>query len=119
MKRPKLSELTLKQKIAQLLMVNQITLINADDGSIRTDEEIKELMTKYQYGSLWNTGDMKTRNANMAEDIGFGALTTAQYKEWTEKITSDVDIPLLIAVDCENGAGGISPTVHTPPLQLL
>ena len=114
MKRPKLSELTLKQKIAQLLMVNQITLINADDGSIRTDEEIKELMTKYQYGSLWNTGDMKTRNANMAEDIGFGALTTAQYKEWTEKITSDVDIPLLIAVDCENGTGGIFPDgTHT------
>lgn len=107
MKRPSLSELTLKQKISQLLMVNQITLIYKDDNTLRTDEEIKELMAKYQYGSLWNTGDIKSKNANMAEEVNYGASTTAQYKAWLKDITSPVDIPLLVGVDCENGAGRI------------
>ena len=107
MKKPELSELTLKQKISQLLMVNQITLIYKDDGTLRNDDEIKELMSKYQYGSLWNTGDIKSKNANLAEEVNYGSSTTAQYKAWLNDITGPVDIPLLVGVDCENGTGRI------------
>ena len=110
MKRPELSELSLKEKISQLLMINQYTLLQRteiDERQQRTPEEQKEIMSKYQYGSLWATGNMKLNVPNMADiNIGY-KTTTAEYKEWIDRISEPVRLPMLIGTDCENGGGVI------------
>lgn len=108
MKRPTLDELTLTEKIGQLLMPNQYTVLQKCEVSEempRPQEEIDAFMSKYQYGSLWGTGNMMLKNANMAEiNIGF-KTPAAEYKEWLGKLQKNVRIPMLIGVDCENGTG--------------
>ncbi len=110
MKRPELSELSLKEKISQLLMINQYTLLQRteiDERQQRTPLEQKEIMEKYQYGSLWATGNMKLNVPNMADiNIGY-KVTTAEYKEWIDKTSAPVRLPMLIGTDCENGGGVI------------
>ena len=89
MKRPTLNELTLTEKIGQILMPNQYTVLQkceVSETTPRTQEEIDAFMSKYQYGSLWGTGNMMLKNANMAEiNIGF-KTPAAEYKEWLEKL---------------------------------
>ena len=110
MKRPTLSELTLTEKIGQLLMPNQYTVLQkceVDETMARSKEEIADFMSKYQYGSLWGTGNMMLKNANLAEvNIGF-KTPAAEYKEWLGELQKNVRIPMLIGVDCENGTGRI------------
>ena len=108
MKRPALNELTLTEKIGQLLMPNQYTVLQKceiSETTARSKEEIADFMSKYQYGSLWGTGNMMLKNANMAEiNIGF-KTPASEYKEWLRELQSNVRIPMLIGVDCENGTG--------------
>ena len=108
MKRPTLDELTLTEKIGQILMPNQYTVLQkceVSETTPRTQEEIDAFMSKYQYGSLWGTGNMMLKNANMAEiNIGF-KTPAAEYREWLGKLQKNVRIPMLIGVDCENGTG--------------
>ena len=109
MKRPSLDELTLTEKISQLLMVGQHTLITKkEDGreSVRSMEEIKAIMEKYQYGSLWSTGNALLKNVNMAE-CSESKIDTAGNRKWIKSVQEAVRLPMLVGVDCENGAGRI------------
>lgn len=110
MKRPKTEELSLSEKIGQLLMLNQYSVLQkceVREEMPRTQEEINDFMKKYQYGSLWATGNMMLKNANMAEvNLGFKPSST-EYKEWLEKLQENVRIPMLRGVDCEAGTAGM------------
>lgn len=107
MKRPQISELTLEEKIGQLLMVAQYPLfVKVVDGVEipRTEEEIKEIMQKCQFGSIWGQGKLKMKNVNLAEEDADGKANAAEYKEFIKDIEKNVRIPMLVGMDCENGA---------------
>ena len=110
MQRPELNELSLKEKISQLLMINQYPLLQkteVDERQQRSPEEQQEIMRKYQYGSLWATGNMQLNVANMAEiNIGY-KTTTGEYKAWIDRISEPVRLPMLVGTDCEGGGGVI------------
>ena len=99
MKRPNIKDLTLREKIGQILMVQQDALLRkteADARIPRDREEVIELMKKYQYGSIWGSGNIDMRNANMAEEtIGEKPKITA-YGRWFREIDSAVKIPMLL-----------------------
>ncbi len=97
MKVPKLSELTLEEKISQLLMMAQWRLPSDID-------EIKEIFKRNQFGSLWYFGCMKTDVVNMGENNWKTGLI-AESKRDINIMKSQVRIPMIVASDCESGAG--------------
>lgn len=107
MKRPELNELTLEEKIGQLLMVAQYPLlVKVVDGveTPRTQEEINEIMKKCQFGSVWGQGKLRMKNVNLAEENVGGKATAAEYKKFLKDLEENVRIPFLVGMDCENGA---------------
>ncbi len=106
MKRPALNEMTLEEKIGQLLMPSQNMLFTKTVNGVtvqRTKDEIKEILEKYQYGNLWGQGTLRIKGANMAEARDDNSITARELKKFYADISSGVRIPLLIGVDCENG----------------
>ena len=112
MKRPNIKDLTLREKIGQILMVQQDALLRKTEADARTPREhaeVIELMKKYQYGSIWGSGNIDMRNANMAEEtIGEKPKITA-YGRWFREIDSAMKIPMLLGMDCETGGGNLFP----------
>lgn len=112
MKKPNVKDLSLREKIGQILMLHQYTLLHkceTEANALREKEEVHEIMKKYQYGSIWGSGNIDARNANMAEEtIGQKPKITA-YGKWFREISSQVKIPMLLGMDCETGAGGLFP----------
>ena len=119
MKKPALSELSLKEKIAQLLMIAQGRLLITNEldenGEYvrRSYDEIDELMEKYQYGSIWTGGGIVSNNL-LQEGFDFtysikGTATAGDmdtYRRWLERVTKKVRIPVLAATNAESGVGG-------------
>lgn len=105
MRKPRLSELTLEEKVSQLLLLRQGHLTNVVDGDPRpkTKEQREALMQTNRFGGLWSYGRVKMENANVAEE-GTRVSVTEQ-KELIDEAQANVKIPLLVGVDCENGAG--------------
>ena len=97
MKVPKLSELTLEEKVAQMLMMAQWRL--------PTDvNEIKDIFKRNQFGSLWYFGCMKTDVVNIGENNWKTGLISESARD-IELMRSQVRIPMIVASDCESGAG--------------
>ena len=108
MKKPALTELTLEEKVSQLIMVNQYDLFDKIiDGKYipRTYEEIDEIMEKQQFGGMWYCGNITMKTANVAEVAGDKPLTTKESREFLERISKKVRIPMLRGIDCELGPG--------------
>ena len=106
MKRPELNEMTLEEKIGQLLMPSQYMLFTKTEDGVdvqRSKKEIKEILKKYQYGSLWGMGTLRIKGANMAEARDDKSITASELKEFYDDISEYVRVPMLIGVDCENG----------------
>ncbi len=109
MKRPALSELSMTEKISQLLMLRdesiQYKKINGEN-TIRPKEEIDEILKRCQFGSYWHTGNVKMGIVNLAEEWATGAkMTLEDSKEYIDDIQSNVRLPMLVAMDCEQGLG--------------
>lgn len=106
MKRPKLEELTLIEKVAQLIMVRfSVTVYEPDGDSFvrRTDEEIKKIFEKYQYGSIRHSGSQLMPTEVL--ESGRSRMTMAEARRNVEVAQEAVRLPLLVGVDTENGAG--------------
>ena len=107
-KRPKVSEMTLEQKIGQMMCVGQVTLFEkVENGkrTYRTNAEVEELVKKYQYGAMWNSGGVKMLVVNLAENDMKNKASIAGGKQLNDLITKNLDIPMLIGMDCEQGLG--------------
>ena len=104
-RKPELSELSLDEKISQLLLLRQGHLTNVTDGDPRpkTKEQREELMRTNHFGGLWSYGRVKMENANVAEEGT--RVSVSEQKELLDEAQANVKIPLLVGVDCENGAG--------------
>ena len=106
MKRPELNELTLEEKIGQILMISQYSLFNkkVDGKNVkRSMEEIKEIMGKYQFGSFWGQGGHHMKNVNMAEETEDKSITAKEYKDFVEEMCEKVRVPVIIGTDNESG----------------
>ncbi len=109
MNRPALSELSLTEKIAQLLMIadERIQYKQGEKEKIvRPKEEIDEIMTRCQYGSYWHTGSVKMGIVNLAEEWGTAKrMTLEESKEYIDGLQKNVRLPMLVAMDAEMGVG--------------
>ena len=107
MKRPKLEDLTLVEKIAQLVMVRfSVTVYEPRENDTfvkRSDEQIREIFQKYQYGSIRHSGSY-LMSTEMLE-YGSKKMSTAEAKRNIDVAQSAVRLPLLVALDAERGAG--------------
>ena len=118
MKRPALSELTLRQKIGQLLMLSTGELLmkkeldETGERVRRSYAEIDEIMEKYQYGSLWAWAGVR-RNPNLPDGFeftyqmrGWMEIGPAEdYKAFIDRISEKLRIPLIVGGDSERGCG--------------
>ncbi len=110
MKKPELKDLTLREKVAQLLMVNQSTFLKKSvEGSTekvaRSQAEIDEITENTQYGSVWWHGNVVMQIIDLANDINGGMSTIKENADWIDRVTGKLKIPAIIGVDCERGAG--------------
>jgi len=106
MQRPKVSDLTVREKIGQVLMISQGVLFTKDDGSCRTNEEAYELMSKYQFGGMWTAGGIAMDVVNVGDWSADAVLGTLEdSRVFMEKLQKTVKIPMFIGVDCERGTG--------------
>ena len=67
MNKPDIKKMTLKEKIAQLLIVRQCDLMMYADSSytkFRDPKEASELAEKYQYGAVWLHGNVDVNQIN-------------------------------------------------------
>lgn len=105
MKKPELCELTLEEKISQLLLLRQGHLTNIVDGDPRpkTKEQRQALMRTNHFTGIWSYGRVKMETANVAEEGT--RVSTGEQKELIDEAQENVKIPLLVGVDCENGTG--------------
>lgn len=109
MKKPELKDLSLREKLGQILMLRQRDLLKKlVDGEYlqRTDEEIAEILKRTQSGSIWWSGLVNMDFVNMAEEgTGDKSATMKNNASLLKKLNSYCKIPLLIGMDCEKGAG--------------
>lgn len=105
MKNITIDDLTLNEKIGQLLMVkhgNTVVKKGDDKFSLKSKEELDEFLKNRQFGSMWSNFQ-RFYNVNLAEN---GAeLDCYTNKELLQKVKNSVRIPMLVGIDCENGAG--------------
>ena len=119
MKKPLLSELTLTEKISQLLMIAQGQLMmtkELDENGERVRrsyEEIDEIMKNCQYGSIWTGSGVVEANDHQdgfkytSSVSGFAEAGSAEtYARWLKRITKNVRIPVLAATGAESGLFG-------------
>ena len=108
MKKPVLNELTLEEKVSQLIMVSQNDLFDkiVDGKRVpRSYEEIDEIMEKQQFGGMWYRGAISMKTVNVAEAAGEQSLTTKESRDFLKRISEKVRIPMLKGIDCESGPG--------------
>ena len=113
MNKPDIKKMTLKEKIAQLIIVRMSDLLMYADSSytkMRDPEEAAALAEKYQYGAVWLHGNVDVNQINNCwrENVKF---TAKELKAWYEKLRERVKIPMIAA----NDAGGTHSDISTFP----
>lgn len=90
MRKPLLSELTLREKIGQTAMVRTSNMEARDP-------------VNYPYGSIWNTGNVMMGVVNMADKASGRTLSLKEWLDFLKKINEQIKIPVLPAMDCISG----------------
>lgn len=113
MNRPDIKKMTLKEKIAQLLIVRQCDLMMYADSSytkFRDPQEAAALAEKYQYGAVWLHGNVDVNQINdvWRKNVKFNRETL---KNWYEDLRKNVKIPMIAVTD----AGGMHTDISTFP----
>lgn len=112
MKKPLLSEMTLREKIGQCLCIPQFDLNVKSEVSrdlLRTDEERDKLVSDYQFGTVWCHGRQRLDNiiqeARLSHEF---KVTSKQYIGWVKDIEKNLNITPLKALDGEVGGAGVT-----------
>ena len=103
---PDIKSLTLREKIAQLLVVRMSDLImdaNSSYTKMRDPEEAAQIVEKNQFGGMWLHGGVDVNQVNECwhENVKFSAR---ELKAWYENVRKGVKIP-MIAADDASGKG--------------
>jgi len=108
MKKPLLSELTLREKIGQCLLPYQtdLYLIKRPDGSDmeRPEEEMRQIIEKNQFGTIWadQVVEHSHHMVDLSEDGGKKVLSKP-YKRFLDRQSAMGKIPALRSLDSEYG----------------
>ena len=89
--KPKLSELTLREKIGQTAVVQIADFIN--------HENIEEFLKDNPIGNVWNCGNLAMTIVNLTGIVGENLQDSEYYRKWVEKINDMLPIPVLSATD--------------------
>lgn len=98
---PDINKMTLREKLAQLLIVRMSDLLMDADSSytkMRAPQEAAEIMEKNQFGGIWFHGNVDVNQINDVwnKNIKFSAK---ELKEWYADIRKNVKIPVIAAAD--------------------
>ena len=123
MRKPELKELTLREKIGQLLLPHQWDIYQDHEKNYevdRTEEEWKALVGDYQFGAYWSDqiGSHNKIGVDISE-VGDTKVQSAKYKDFLYKQNLCTKIPALMGLDAEReGAGHLFEdlSVICPPL---
>ena len=119
MKKPLLSELTLREKIGQTLLVYQWDIydkVEVGYDFTKSDEsKVKQLHEKEQFGTLYGeqvgifyaSSDTNDDHALDISESGDLKVLSGPYKKFIERQASYLKIPPLVAADCERGVSRI------------
>ena len=112
MKKPQLKDLTLREKVAQMMIVRLSDILMEPETnytSIRPAEEAQRLMEEGQYGGVWLNGNEDINGVNdfYTQNFHYTAETSRELYDWANKLTK---YPLLGANDIAgaNGYEGLS-----------
>lgn len=106
MKKPELKDLTLREKIAQTLLVRQCDLLlhaENDYKTFRDPHEAAEIMEKNQFGGIWGHGniDVTAMTGSLAGTVNFSAES---HLAWINEMKSKVKYPVICACDSSGAA---------------
>ena len=102
MKRPQLSELTLREKIGQTVCVRENLMARIPD--------LVEHLKKYPYGCMWAMGNQLNDNENMSEGTDkSGKATGKAYRETAKQLMAATRVPILMAGNTESGFSSVFP----------
>ena len=106
MKKPELKDLTLREKIAQTLLVRQCDLLlhaENDYMTAREPHEAAEIMEKNQFGGIWTHGniDVNAIKGSLSDSFTF---TAESHMEWVKEMQSKSKYPIICANDSAGGA---------------
>ena len=98
---PDIKTMTLREKIAQLLIVRQSDLIMDSStaySKFRDPSEAKELCEKYQFGGIWLHGSLEINHFNKlyTDNINYDCK---ELLDWYANIRENVKIPMIAAND--------------------
>ncbi len=123
MKKPNLSEMTLKEKIGQLILPNQWEIYQDHTKNYevnRTEEEWRQVIAEYQFGSYWSEQIGSCNKFTV--DLAGGGLDQkvhgAEYRKFLARQDQCGKIPALFTTDSERGASGFIKELSTicPPM---
>jgi len=115
MKKPDITKMTLKEKIAQTMIVRQSDLLLRADkaySELRQPEEAGEIMRKNQFGGIWTHGNLDV-NGMSDKYNGYFKFTSKSYLKWLTEVTEGVNVPVLCAKD-PGGKGSYSDLSNYP-----
>ena len=98
---PDIKKMTLREKLAQLLIVRMSDLLMDADSSytkMRAPHEAAEIMEKNQFGGIWFHGNVDVNQINDVwnKNVKFSAQ---ELKDWYADIRKNVKIPVIAAAD--------------------
>lgn len=109
MKIPDINKMTLREKIAQTMLVRQSDLLLRADkayGELRQPQEAGEIMRRNQFGGIWAHGNLDV-NGMSDKYNGYFKFTSKSYLKWLSEVTEGVRIPVICAKD-PGGKGSYS-----------
>lgn len=112
MRKPKLSEMTLREKIGQTALVDQRCLL----GDIKKEADPREYLKKYPCGGLWVQAASNVDDINQAHGVcdDFNEESYAiKYSQLVDSLNSVLRIPLLTGADAETGGSFMFPELTT------
>ena len=120
MKKPLLSEMTLREKIGQLLLAHQWDIHQDHEKNYevdRTEEEKQALVGDFQFGAYWadQIGSHNKLGVDLAEIVGANnKVFSEDYRKFMHKQSQYGKIPALMGLDAEReGAGHLFKDLST------
>ncbi len=101
MKKPNINKMTLREKVAQTLVVRQSDLMLRADKAydeLRDPSEAKEILDRNQFGGIWIHGNHEI-NYMSPRYTGYFNFTVESLLKWIDDNTRDILIPPICAND--------------------
>ena len=109
MKKPLLSELTLREKIGQCLCVPQFDIHIKSEVArnlVRTRDERLDLVDQEQFGCIWCHGGQDFKQIDLTADFSISTgpkISAKEFRSWVKETESVLKIPALNSIDAETG----------------